>query len=283
MESQRHHRLPIAICLIALLLPAVPGRAENGQPPPFDEPPTIVVDTGPDSVVIDSSVEGHESGVSGTGNQASGDGPQCYLREVPMSDWDEDMSMTFFYFRMRRAPYYVVCGNENRGIVWIEISLDEPGNGGGATANPRDIAMHLRDEMPIPHVRVQVNPERGLVGAESWFWIKGYSGSPVTDSTNAFGRLVEVEATVTRYEWTFGDGVTLTSETPGRAYPERSEVRHVYERSSAGLPEGYGIDVSFEFAVRYRVDGGAWIEIPGITRTTHADYPVRESQAVIER
>lgn len=143
--------------------------------------------------------------------------------------------------------------------------------------------MRLRDEMPIPRVTVEINPERGLAGAESWFWIEGYGGAAITDSTDAFGDLVEVEARVQQYEWSFGDGTTLMSQTPGRAYPERSEVRHMYERSSAGLLYGYPVDVTFVFAVRYRVDGGSWIELPGITRDAHADYPVRESQAVIQR
>ncbi|MCA1840131.1 MAG: hypothetical protein LC723_07360, partial [Actinobacteria bacterium] len=66
-------------------------------------------------------------------------------------------------------------------------------------------------------------------------------------------------------------------------YPHRSSVRHVFERSSADFPDGYSIDVSFVFDVRYRVDGGGWTSLPGITRTAHADYRVRESQAVIQR
>ena len=35
--------------------------------------------------------------------------------------------------------------------------------------------------------------------------------------------------------------------------------------------------------VRYRVGGGGWIDLPGITRVAQAVYPVQESQAVIGR
>jgi hypothetical protein len=69
----------------------------------------------------------------------------------------------------------------------------------------------------------------------------------------------------------------------GNAYPERSDVRHVYERSSLGHPSGYPVEVSFVFSVQYRVDGGTWLQLAGITRVAQVSYPVRESQAVIGR
>jgi hypothetical protein len=142
--------------------------------------------------------------------------------------------------------------------------------------------MRLRDALPIPQVAVKINPNRGLVGAESWFWLQGYSGAPLSRSTNAFGSSVEVDARVTRYTWRFGDGSSITSSTPGRAYPSRSTVRHTYERSSADFSNGYPVDVDFEFVVRYRVGNGGWTSIPGISRSAHGDYLVRESQAVIQ-
>jgi hypothetical protein len=191
------------------------------------------------------------------------------------------MTMEFFYYRMQKEPWKIICDGEWRGTVWLPIPED--GESTPGSAEPRDVAMQLRDRMPIPRVDVSINPARGLVGVEAWFWIDGYAGAPLTNSTAAFGDLVEVQARVERYEWSFGDGTTLTSESPGQAYPARSSVRHMYERSSAGLPEGYSVDADFVFSVRYRVNGGSWIELPGITRSAHADYEVRESQAVIQR
>lgn len=281
MESHLGNRLPILVVLALLLslgTGALPAAADD--PPYTPGPVDVWVGTNPDAVTVDATTTGSRPG--GNGTQASGgSAPRCILREIPMSDWDEDLLLGYYGHRMRYAPYYVVCDGQQQGIVWIEISLSDSGT--SAARDPRDIAMELRDRMPIPRVMVEINPERGLVGAESWFWIQGYSGAPLTDSTDAFGDLVEVEATVTRYEWSFGDGATLVSDTPGQAYPARSEVRHVYERSSLGLPGGYPVEATFVFAVRYRVNGGAWIELPGITRLARADYPVRESQAVIRR
>lgn len=279
MEGFVRRRVQVVAAAV-LAVSALPIGTARADDPPYEDPVQVTVDTQPDAVVVEADTEHHAAG--GTGTQASGSsGPQCYLREVPMSDWDEDFTLEYWRYRMRKEPWYVVCNGEVKSVIWLDIP-DEAGSA-PAARDPRDIAMELRDEMPVPRVEVDINPSRGLVGVESWFWIDGYGGAPLTNSTDAFGDLVEVEARVTRYEWSFGDGATYVSESPGHAYPARSEVRHVYERSSAGLSNGYPVDAEFVFAVRYRVNGGAWIELPGITRTAHADYAVRESQAVIGR
>lgn len=281
MESRKHHRfqagLTVAVVLAASLSFTATAVAEED---PIEDPVDTWVTTGPDAVTVEAEMTHSNGGVSGTGTQASG-GPSCYLREV--RELDDYLTEEYFRRRMRYAPYEVICGNENRGIVWIEIDLTEPGDGDSGRITSREIALRLRDRMPIPQVTVEINPDRGLVGAESWFWIDGYNGRVLTNSTDAFGDLVEVEARVVRYEWSFGDGTTLVSDSPGQPYPARSEVRHVYERSSAGFVDGYEVVASFVFAVRYRIGDGDWIELPGITRIAEANYSVRESQSVIQR
>lgn len=173
--------------------------------------------------------------------------------------------------------FYLYCDGQYVGVVWRKI---DPDPRPGRSMTPGDVAEHLRDEIPMPKVNVRINPDVGLVGAESWFWIEGYSGEAITNSTDAFGRAVEVEARAIHYEWSFGDGSTSAASTPGTAYPEKSQIRHVFQRASSG---GYAIGVRFTFAVRYRVDGGAWTELPGISRTATATYRVKESQAVISK
>jgi len=283
MEARRRYRVQvvIAVALTGLLCAGpLPAGADGQGSGPVYFPPTTTVTTDQDGVNVDSQMSGESSAVSGTGTLASG-GPQCYLRAVHGSEMTEDLANEYYARRMQYAAYYVICGNTQRGIVWVEITTNQPGTGGGPSQDPRDIAMRLRDRMPVPQATVSINPSQGLVGTESWFWIQGYNGRPITASTNAFGRVIDVQATVTRYAWSFGDGTTLTSDTSGKAYPARSEVRHEYQQSSAGMPSGYIVEASFVFAVRYRIRGGVWIAIPGITRTTQADYQVQESQAVI--
>ena len=271
MESHRHRVVPV-IALLVLVGIASPAVAQTHDPPPLDEPPTVVVDTHPDSVVVDAKAQATTPGSEGSAG-ASG----CWLDPVT------NIGQAFYDSFQQQlsgglSPFFLWCNNDMRGLVWLDLS----GGNRAPVVDPQAIAMHLRDEIPVPSAEIGINPNRGLVGVESWFWIEGYDGSPVNESVNAFGRRVEVEARVASYE-SFGDGSTVMATTPGRPYPERSEIRHDYQRSSAGYPSGYRVEVTFVFDVRYRVGGGGWVELPGISRVAGTDYPVRESQALIQR
>jgi hypothetical protein len=275
MEDHRNHRVPVVLLVSALLmLPGALARAQSHEDEQFDFESTTVVDTNTDAVVVDADAQ-----ATTTGTGSSGGGSDCWLDpvgtigEIFVDSFEEQWSNPDLF------PFLLWCGEEMRGLVWIDTSEEDP-----ATAlDPETIALHMRDEIPVPSAEIRVNPSRGLVGVESWFWLEGYDGSPIVDSTDAFGQLVEVEARVTRYEWSFGDGGEIAARTPGRPYPHRSEIRHVYQRSSAGIPSGYPVEITFSFDVRYRVDGGGWIELPSITRVADASYRVRESQAVIQQ
>jgi hypothetical protein len=272
MEDRNDHRVPLALAFIlGLVLLAPPARADDG---PFTWPTDVVVHDNPNAVVVQADQQGSIPGTI----SSSGGGSDCRLEpngtigEIFVDSFGAQLDQGL-------DPYFLWCGNEMRGLVWLD-----PNAGGAVPAlDPQTIAMHLRDQIPVPNADIRINPNRGLVGVDSWFWIDGYNGSPIEESTNAFGQRVEVEARVTRYEWSFGDGKTLVAKTVGRSYPHRSQIRHVYERSSAGLASGYQVEVSFSFSVRYRIDGGGWIDLPGISRVAGAAYPVRESQSVIEQ
>jgi hypothetical protein len=277
MEDRRDHRVRRAIGLtLTLLMTTGVANAQEQDSDPFEPwPSTVSVETNPDAVVVESEAQGSLPGELAT--QSSTSGSDCWLEgpgNVGMGVagiWEQGPD---------KLPYTVVCGGEATGVVWLKIGGDPLER---AALSPQEIAMQLRDEIPIPNATIEINPERGLVGVESWFWIEGYGGDPISESTDAFGRRVEVEARVMRYDWSFGDGKTITTEGPGRPYPARSEVRHIYQRSSLGHPEGYTVEVGFSFSVRYRVDEGGWIDLPGIDRVAQASYPVRESQAVISQ
>jgi hypothetical protein len=272
MEDRNDHRVPIALAIIlGLVLVALPAQADDG---PFTWPTDVVVHDNPNAVVVNADQQGT---IQGT-DSVSGDGSDCRLEVVGTIG---EIFVVGFGTQLSQGldPYLLWCGKEMRGLVW----LDPNGGGAAPVLDAQTIAMHLRDEIPVPNVEIKINPSRGLVGVDSWFWIDGYNGSPIQESTNAFGQRVEVEASVTRYEWSFGDGKTLVANTVGRSYPHRSQIRHVYDRSSAGLASGYQVEVSFSFSVGYRIDDGGWIDLPGISRVAETAYPVRESQSVIEQ
>jgi hypothetical protein len=274
MEDREDHRVRIAVGIVlALVLGALPARADEHDDP-FTWPTDVVVESNSDAVVVEADAQATTLGSGG-----SGGGSDCRLEVVGtigsifVENFEEQWSNPDL------MPYLLWCGDEMRGLVWLDT-------GGGSAApalDPETIAMHIRDEIPVPDADIRINPDRGLVGVDSWFWIEGYNGAPIEESTDAFGQTVEVEARVTSYEWAFGDGDTFEAGMPGRPYPHRSQIRHVYQRSSAGLAAGYIVEVTFTFDVRYRVAGGGWLDLPGITRVASTSYPVRESQAVIQQ
>jgi hypothetical protein len=273
MEDRENHRVRLAVGIVlVLVLTGLPAHADEHEDP-FTWPTDVVVESNPDAVVVEADAQ-----ATTTGTGSSGGGSGCWLDPVT------NIGQAFYdSFKQQLSggltPFFLWCNKDIKGLVWLDMSGGNP----VPAVDPETIAMHLRDEIPVPSVEIGVNPGRGLVDVESWFWIDGYDGSPIEESTNAFGQLVQVQARVTRYEWSFGDDSTVAATMPGLPYPERSEIRHVYQRSSAGYPSGYPVSVAFVFDVRYRVDGGGWIELPGITRVAETSYRVRESQAVIQQ
>lgn len=278
MEDRRNHRVQVTIGLVAtaILLLVSLGTAEGANPEQPDWPSTVTVKTNPKAVVVDSEVHGSVPGET----QTHASGSKCTLRNTTTIGeirWPDPSA----YPAVKVFPFFVICDGRVTGLEFVKWQPSEARRWPGNAEGPQEIAMRLRDEIPIPNVTIEMNPQPGLVGVESWFWIEGYEGSPIHHSTDAFGRIVEVEASVLRYEWSFGDGSTSVGHTVGGPYPTRSDVRHVYERSSLGHPGGYSAQVAFVFTVRYRVDGSGWIDLPGITRVAQARYQVQESQSVI--
>lgn len=272
MEGRRNHRLPVAVALIISLVSFSGASAEDQDPPDRNERlTTTVVYTTSDSAVVEAERQGSAPAPKVAHRRKS----NCHLEAVGVTGEIKGVGQVSLPMPPDERAFWVMCDGENVGMVWRRITPRS-----SPPVAPADVADHLRQEIPMPQVTIRINPGVGLTGSESWFWVEGYAGEPITEGTDAFGRAVEVEAKPTRYEWSFGDGKAFVSHSTGRAFPERSEIRHVFERASSA---GYQVAVRFVFEVRYRVDGGPWTPLPGVTRTASATYPVRESQAVISR
>ncbi|MCA1706074.1 MAG: hypothetical protein LC808_23565, partial [Actinobacteria bacterium] len=175
-----------------------------------------------------------------------------------------------------------VCTDGTDDFVWVDacdfISLATCPDS-ARTIDPETLAQEVRDRLPVPGLKISSNPRRGLAGLKSWFWLED-GGQPLSDSLSRFGVTVDVEARPVSYRWEFGDGTEKVTDSPGRPYPQRSEITHTYDRSSAQFAQGYAVSVTVDFDVRWRTDGGRWRTLPGISRTSERFYPVAESQAV---
>jgi hypothetical protein len=281
MEGLFHHRIQVVVfaSLTALVTLIVIPRSALAKGKPFTDPVNVTVSTDPTEVTVEASTSGQSGGAPGV--TVSGGGSDCHTEFVSNID-------TVFYrsfkkqFSQNLDPYFLWCGGQMKGLIWLS-----PGGNGGQAASPpvdpRMIAMRIRDEMPVPGVQIASNPRRGMVGVKTWFWITGYNGLPLERTTPAFGSKIQVRAEPERYRWNFADGTVIETSSPGRPYPKHSHVTHTYQRSSAGLAEGYPVQVTFEFAVSFRVNGGPWQALPGISRSAALDFPVQEAQAVIQQ
>jgi hypothetical protein len=130
----------------------------------------------------------------------------------------------------------------------------------------------------MPSVTVGINPPNGFAGLEAWFWVTGYTGTPIIVKPPALDHVLVVSATPTSYRWTFGDGsVPYTTISLGQPYPARSDIHHSYH----SLNPAYPVQVTFNFDVRYQVDGGPWVNLPAIQRTATAIYQVGQVRTYI--
>lgn len=277
MEGRRNNRVSVSLLLAVVLASQVPtasaaGGTING---PRDTPSSAIVYTTPDKAVIEATKETRSSAVS----NSKGSKRNCRLERDTANIGSGTSRLYAEHAAAGETSFNLYCDGEFVGLIWRNL---DPGPRRSAIS-PVEMAERLREEIPIPTGLVRINPSQGLVGAESWFWIEGYDGKPVTHSTDALGIPVTVEARPMEFLWSFGDGTTVVTTSPGVAFPRESEIRHVFERSSASVPGGYPVEVRFNFAVRYRAGGSDWVELPGITRVATARYQVRESQAVLTR
>ena len=174
-----------------------------------------------------------------------------------------------------------------------------------AAIAPRVFVADLLEDVPLPSVKVRMNPDLGLVAMPTWFWVEGYDGRvfgisrqiniPAEIGDDVPGddvprddprrRPTSVTIVVTvgpsRYEWSFGDGTRIVTRSLGKPYPQASDVKHTYEHSSLRAPGGFAVGLTIEFAAEYRVNGGAAQALPPIRQTYESSYRVQEIQPVL--
>jgi len=176
------------------------------------------------------------------------------------------------------SPYIVVCGGRATGFGWY---IPRPAAPTPPPAVP--VPQHVAGSIPLPGVSIGVAPDaHGLTGLNQDYWVVGMPPSGVfTTSTVALGATIDVEARPTSFVWDFGDGTGPVSTTsPGVAWPADgpAAIHHVYEATSA---TGYTITLTFVLAVRYRTNGGPWIDLGPVQRPISRVYPVIEIRTIV--
>ena len=164
-------------------------------------------------------------------------------------------------------------GNTSFGIICVPS---------GQPANSPEVllAQKASSSQPWPNLALGVNPVTGLAGLASWFWLGGANAS-MSDATASSGPLtVAVHASLIGATWDFGDGSRTDSGDLGQAYPAGSDVQHVYQTDTYGLPSGYTISGLLRYVVTYSVNGGPWQQLGVKTKAYSRSYSVFQIQPV---
>jgi hypothetical protein len=162
-------------------------------------------------------------------------------------------------------------GSSSFGVICVPA-------GQAVTSPEQQLAQLASSSQPWPNLVLDVNPGSGLTGLGSWFWLGGATTS-MPDATASSGPLtVRVHAALAGATWDFGDGSRYDSSDLGQAYPAPSDVEHVYQTDTYGLPQGYTVSGLLRFLVTYSVNGGPWLQLGLKVRAYSRFYSVFQLQ-----
>jgi hypothetical protein len=285
----------VAIALLSLSISSVwadpPSPGDPLTPDPNKPQATTSVQSGPNGVTIRIAVSLSSPGQTGSGvpvsagGGSSSGGWSCSANIMNIGNATRLWFLSEAPQHPNQLPWVVNCTNGYINIVWlpntasssnVSVVVDTSGS-----VDPVALTAELLDHVPVPAIKIGVNPAPGLVALPSWFWIEGYDGAPITASQSLASVTVEVQLTPTSYRWSFGDGAKLETATLGRVYPATSDIRHTYEESSLAVGGKFTVTVEFTFSARYRVNGGAWQSLDPINRSFTSPYPVQQLQSIL--
>jgi len=141
-------------------------------------------------------------------------------------------------------------------LLWCPSDSPDP------EVTPGVVLSALR-QTPLPPSELIVQPPNGrtLVNFETNFYTETH---PFNRTIRLFGQRVDLRIWPSSFEWRFGDGATMATESAGSPYPHL-EITHSY--ASKGQV-GPSVDTTYE--ADFRVNGGPWRPVPG-TVTTAGD------------
>ncbi len=135
---------------------------------------------------------------------------------------------------------------------------------------PPDVTWEDVGETSIPPSDIFVMPEGwGVVNKPVAVWAGNNSSR--TETMELAGYTVEIRVTPAQYKWNFGDGNTTTTTSAGRKprYAHDADISHSYTESGE-----YTINLTTSYVGQFRVDGGAWEDIPGTAEIASTPVPV---------
>src|SRR5205807_1978062 len=105
------------------------------------------------------------------------------------------------------VEYIVVCNGVPTGFgLYVPGASARPTTFPGTPTTVAGWAQSMAGAMAMPKGTIAPSPVvKGLVNLPTCFWGPGCNGGPITETRNALGASIEVDATPMSYTWTFGD------------------------------------------------------------------------------
>ncbi|GAB2753109.1 hypothetical protein GCM10027273_34710 [Nocardioides pakistanensis] len=124
----------------------------------------------------------------------------------------------------------------------------------------------------LPTLQARTQPEgRTLVNFDTIFYTQA---QPFTATVTLLGQQVDIVAEAVEYTWHHGDGQTTATTSPGAPYPS---MEITYRYSDADVTVRPRVDVTY--SARFRVNGGAWQDIPETLTIAGPEASLRISEA----
>ncbi|MFI5712790.1 hypothetical protein [Kribbella sp. NPDC051620] len=125
----------------------------------------------------------------------------------------------------------------------------------------------------FPKLHVKVQPAgRTLVNLDTIVYTD--ESQVYRQTVTVLGFPVEVEAMPMSYTWSFGDGASVTTTTPGRPYPAK-DITHKYMKKA-----GVNLSLTTNYAARFNVAGTGWQYVEGTVPITGPPTALQVREAV---
>lgn len=279
--------LPILALIASLALCAGPALAASATAPK-PHPTHVAVGVGTNDMWAE--VDGATKG-TGEGSQ---DGGGAHAEPVTASS---STSKPLPPGEWKSEPVCAIGGNATCGelaycpdgtvqqAVWYETKTGTKINQYTACASeplPTTPTNALPALDPYAELQTVVLPESTLhfqpAGNQTLVHFKSnfYTDSAPFDATVTLaGGATKVDFKIrpVEFDWTFGDGTTLKTTSPGAPYP-KLDVTHEYLKSGTVTAS-----VSTVWGAEYRVNGGAWGPVNGTVTKTGAGVAITVRQA----
>jgi hypothetical protein len=147
-------------------------------------------------------------------------------------------------------------------VITTQCMTNPPAQTGPVLVVTPGMILSATKRLGLPALEVRVQPAgETLVNFPTIFYTQP---RPFDHTITLLGQSIEIRALPAEYEWLFGDGDTLSGNTPGRPYPAK-DITHTY--LDAHVTVHPSVDVTY--AIRYRIGGSVWqsltdtVTVPG--------------------